>query len=190
MLKTKYKNLIFLKMVDNSTAINYNIDIKIGLAPLLQEDIPMKKIISVLLVALMLFSTVAVSASAIFCNCGKHVESKGKNCHCCVYCPNLEENLIFDCAKREDGSIEACCKDCVGFSTGVKKCKCICDCKYCADLKVFYDPDEDKAPLDGIVSEQEKDDFVSAFQAMLNRISNAFDAFFDVIFSMLGIKTK
>lgn len=155
----------------------------------------MKKSVSVLLVVLMIFGTIAISASAALCECGNHkFVGKDEYCNCCIACPNIDLNLVFDCAKNENAlgeiSVDTCCDACVGYSFGVKKCNCVCDCEYCADLNADYDPDEDKSEFGDIITEQDKSDFVSLFQTFLKKISDAFDSFFDTLFGFLGIKSK
>ena len=145
----------------------------------------MRKIISVILVALMLFSVVAISSSAVLCDCGNHKNvAKGEYCNCCINCPNLDKTLVFDCAEQLDGSIEPCCKNCVGYSTGVKKCSCICDCDFCRDINDGYDPNAGSGTFDELIGE---DNTTSVFQGFFRRISAIFDKVFDVFFAILGI---
>lgn len=153
----------------------------------------MRKIISVVLVALMLFSVMAFSASAVVgCNCGSdHVDSY--DCLCCVYCPNLSEARIVSCAKKnEAGEYTFCCVDCQGFIGANGKCGCKKACECCvlnedgvvgggSNTGVFGDTIED------VWGEKQQNNFVESFQAILKKISDAFDRFFNAIFEFLKI---
>lgn len=144
----------------------------------------MRKIISVLLVALMLFSVMAVSASAAVCSCGRHEESKGAACQCCVDCPELDVSLRFDCAKLEGDHYTTCCTACKGFSTGTV-CYCNCGCATCGENEsTGTDFDSIK---DQVWGEEQQNNFVDGFQAILKKISDAFDNFFDKIFEFLRL---
>ena len=146
----------------------------------------MRKIISVILVALMLFSVVAISASAALCECGNHkVVGRDEYCNCCINCPNLNTSLLFGCATQVNGKIVPCCSACVGFSTGVKKCNCVCDCDFCRDINDGYDPDADSGVFDDFIQE---DNTTSVFQGILRRLSDVFDRIFGILFGILGIK--
>lgn len=146
----------------------------------------MRKIISVFLVALMLFSVVAISSSAALCNCGNHkYVGVDEYCNCCLDCPNLNKALIFDCATQVNGTIIPCCKACVGYSTGVKKCNCVCDCDFCRDINDGYDPDAESGVFDDFIKEGNTS---SVFQGFLSRISAVFDKVFGIFFALLGIK--
>ena len=148
----------------------------------------MRKIISVFLVALMLFSVMAVSASAVVCSCGAHDDSKGANCYCCVDCPKLEAGLRLGCAKIVGDHYETCCDNCKGFTTGYA-CNCAayddCDCSYCKSPSGSVPSYDDVK--DQIWGEEQQDNFVDGFQAVLKKISDAFDKFFDAIFKFLRI---
>ena len=145
----------------------------------------MKKIISVLLVAMMLFSVVAISASAALCDCGNHVPAKGENCHCCLDCPDLKPELILNCA-RQNGVYTSCCPECSGIFDGINYCDCDCGCPVCERLNSSK-PSDDDALIDGIVTDADKQSFVEGFQAILKRISDLFDSFFDSIFEFLRL---
>ena len=146
----------------------------------------MRKIISVILVVLMLFSVVAISSSAALCECGKHKKvGEGEFCNCCINCPNLDRRLVFDCAEQVDGLIIPCCKNCVGYATGVRKCNCVCDCDFCRDINDGYDPNAGSGVYDDFIKE---DNTTSVFQGFLRRISEVFDKVFGIFFALLGIK--
>lgn len=139
----------------------------------------MKKIISVVLVVFMLFSVVAVSASAELCSCGKHNYNDKENCNCCLNCPDLNTDLLYGCVEKVDGSYVLCCEDCNGYNVGVQFCRCECGCKYC---EAINGEDDDNGPplnFDDFWGESEQNDFVSAFQAALRRVSDVFDGLFD-----------
>ena len=77
----------------------------------------MRKIISVILAVLMLFSVMAVSASAAMgvCKCDDHKEDT--TCHCCINCPeNPSFGYVTPCHKTKvNGKYELietfCCDD-------------------------------------------------------------------------------
>lgn len=170
----------------------------------------MKKSLSVLLALVMLFGCFSMVASAKYyegemvpvkgaigggyeyqyrvtsdCTCENAAHSNGEKCHCCVKCPNLDISYLTKCATENnengetgfDGSV--CCEDC----KGIWPCNCKCVC--CGEKD--QDLDDNKNNFDDFVTEQDKEQFVSGFQAILKKISDAFDAFFDAIFAFLRI---
>ena len=140
----------------------------------------MKKVISILLAALMLFSLTGVVAAAET-GC-QHTHKTEAPCTCCVYCPNLDLGYLTSCGKNDskdgkfDGSL--CCSKC----TGIFPCNCGCSC--CAENENITDND---STLDDIWGDQQQDDFVASFQAILKKISDWFDEIFDAIFAFLRI---
>ena len=159
----------------------------------------MRKIISLVLAVLMLFSVMAVSASAANeCRCDDHVESS--TCHCCIYCPeNPSMGYVTPCHKAyvdgkyvlRDG-VNApeyyCCEDCRGFINNKGQCGCTCSCcKLNSDGTIG----DSKTPIGGywedIWDEEAQEDFVTGFQAVLKKISDAFDKIFDAIFEFLRL---
>lgn len=146
----------------------------------------MRKIISVLLVALMLFSVMAVSASAVVCNCGRHNYDDPNNCYCCVDCPALDvTSLRLGCAVIVGDHYETCCDNCKGFTTGYA-CNCGCGCSYCKVTSSGTSSDLSDLK-DQIWGEEQQNNFVDGFQAVLKKISDAFDKFFDAIFEFLRL---
>ena len=168
----------------------------------------MKKSISVLLAIVMLFGCFAMTASAevthgewiavdydvdgapIYqyklyggCTCDDHVS--GAPCHCCVFCPNLDNSYLTTCAKENNKNNEVgfdgtvCCESC----TGLWGCNCKCACCGEKDQNL----DDNKNNIDDIWGEEEQEEFVNGFQAILKRISDAFDKFFDAIFAFLRL---
>lgn len=166
----------------------------------------MKRIIAVLLAAIMLCGCMSVSAFAtdvkvednLFggeyktviegqctCNAGQH-KDKGD---CCIYCPNLDHSLVKSCVTwvtnpdNPEGKklAAACCVDC----TGLVGCRCNCGCAACA--KDSVDVDEGDSTLGEFWGPTEQENFINGFQAILKKISDAFDAFFDAIFKFLRI---
>lgn len=137
----------------------------------------MKKIISVFLAALMLMSCLGVAGSAAdgVCDCGEGVHVDGQLCTCCVYCPNPDKTKWNTCY-RENGAF--CCSEC----DGIYPCGCTCEC--CTDNQ---DINSDNSKLDEIITEEDKEQFVDGFQAILKRISDFFDMLFDTIFEFLRI---
>jgi hypothetical protein len=159
----------------------------------------MKKFISVLLAALMLFSVMAVSASAISeCTCDDHVEKS--TCHCCIYCPeNPSFAYVTPCHKdyvdgkyvlRDGVSAPEyyCCKDCSGFIDNKGKCGCTCSC---CTLNTDGTIGDLSNPIGGVWNEiwdeEAQEEYVSGFQAVLKRISDVFDKIFDAIFEFLRL---
>ncbi len=164
----------------------------------------MKRIIAVLMAVLMLCGCMTVAAFAASengqvevdrdilgpeykyaipgqCTCmDQHKEPK---CDCCIYCPNLDRSLVRSCVEWiVDGeSAAVCCADC----TGLVGCNCGCGCGACAsDNKDVEDFDNNIGDYWGPEQQQS---FIDAFQAILKRISDAFDAFFQAIFEFLRI---
>ena len=155
----------------------------------------MRKIISVLLVVLMLFSAVAVSASAAngVCKCGDD-HREDNTCHCCIYCPeNPSYAFVTPCYKKYDNGgyvleEKTCCDDCSGFINNEGTCGCACECCTLNVDGTFGDKSE---PIGGywpdLWSEENQEEFVNGFQAILKRISDVFDAIFDAIFEFLRL---
>lgn len=142
----------------------------------------MKKIISVLLAALMLmscFGMVSFAGDAV-CNCGPGVHVEDAACHCCVYCPNIDSSYVMNCYIKY-GAV--CCDDC----DGIYPCNCgvTCGCEYCLDKD--QDVSAGDSTLGEFITEQDKENFVDGFQAILKKISDFFDMVFDAIFEFLRI---
>ncbi len=154
----------------------------------------MRKIISVILAVLMLFSAMAVSASAAsgVCNCDDH--KADSTCHCCIYCPeNPSFAYVTPCHKEyKNGKYVLkdtyCCGDCDGFIDNNGKCGCNCKC--CA-LDIDGTVGDLRDPIGGywndIWDEEAQQSFVDGFQAILKRISDVFDKIFDAIFEFLRL---
>jgi hypothetical protein len=142
----------------------------------------MRKIISVLLVTLMLFSVVALSASAGSCDCKNHTDTW--DCCCCVYCDTTDKTFITSCSKDANDNIIGegpCCKACTGIKKNGTGCGCDCDC--CGSTA--GDDGDTTGKLD--IPDKAKKNFVDTFQAILGKISAAFDNFFNAIFEFLRI---
>lgn len=153
----------------------------------------MKKIISVLLAVVMLFTMGTMAFAVVIeepeitgeCRCDEHDTSVIGGCHCCVLCPNIDKSYLTACAKDKstDGSYDGSL--CCAYCTGIFPCSCGCDC---------CDPNNQQKPGgvlgDGyeIWDEDAQDDFVSGFQKILKRISDVFDRFFDSIFEFLRLE--
>ena len=155
----------------------------------------MRKIISVILAVLMLFSVMAVSASAAAgeCKCDDHIESSA--CHCCIYCPeNPTYAYVTPCHKAFNGQTyeilegKFCCHECTGFINNKGECGCECDC---CTLNIDGTMGDLSTPVGGlwdeIWDEDAQQSFIDGFQAILKRISDAFDKFFDAIFEFLRL---
>ncbi len=143
----------------------------------------MKKIISVLLAALMLVSCFAVSSFAAVektgeCTCEDHNDVA---CHCCLYCPKLSTSYVTSCAKDSLGSDVkyVCCHDC----TGIVGCPCGCPC---CDVD-NEDIDSDDSTLDELVPDETKESFVDGFQSILKVISDFFDDLWEAIRTFLRL---
>ena len=153
----------------------------------------MRKIISVLLTALMLFSVMAVSVSAASeCTCDDHVAKS--TCHCCIYCPeNPSFAYVTPCHKDyANGSYylldSTCCTACDGFINNKGQCGCSCSC---CTLNTDGTMGDLSNPIGGIWEEiwdeEAQEEYVSGFQAVLKRISDVFDKIFDAIFEFLRL---
>ncbi len=169
----------------------------------------MKKSLSILVAIVMLFSCFAMTASAAItgremvavdedingyiyqyklygdCTCTDAAHFDGEACHCCVFCPNLDDSYLTKCATENnepgetgfDGTV--CCEEC----EGIWPCNCKCAC--CSDKN--QDLEDNKNNIDDYWGEEQQEDFVNGFQAILKRISDAFDKFFDAIFEFLRL---
>lgn len=146
----------------------------------------MKKLTAIILAVLMLFSAMSVMASAIEIqevevtgNCTHHkLNDAVYGCTCCIFCPGFDVSLLTACAKNQtnntkyDGSL--CCYEC----TGIYPCDCGCEC--CGQIE------EDEGYLP-IIDENDRENFVSAFQAFLKKVSDWFDMVFNAIFEFLRL---
>jgi hypothetical protein len=144
----------------------------------------MRKIISVLLVTLMLFSVVAVSASAADgCGCTNHIEDR--DCRCCINCTKLDKSMVMSCAKDANGNLtgKRCCAACAGYLQKNAGCGCSCSC--CGDAN--SDTNDGGFDLGDVVTDKDKQNFVDIFQSILGKISAAFDNFFNAIFEFLKL---
>ena len=155
----------------------------------------MKKVISVLLALVMLFTMGTMAFAAVIedttvpeeakCTCGDaHKVAPLNSCHCCVLCPNIDRSYLTSCAKdtSEDGLYDGSL--CCAYCTGIFPCSCGCSC---------CDPNN-KDTSGGILGDgyeiwddEAQDDFVSGFQKILKRISDVFDKFFDSLFEFLRL---
>lgn len=147
----------------------------------------MKKIISLLLAAIMLMSCFAVSAFAVViegeCTCSEDgTHNPVGSCHCCIFCPNLNPTFVTACARGSlnSGVKEVCCYEC----TGIVGCTCGCECCKTTD----EDMDDDNSTLDEMWTDADKQSFVDGFQSILKIISDFFDNLFDTIFEFLGLE--
>lgn len=157
----------------------------------------MKKIISVLLAVLMIFSSMAMLASATeitddestavdrfgVCTCADHKDDI--ECCCCIHCETTNDNFRTSCAIPQydaNGNkyYKVCCKDCVG----VYPCDCGCVC--CSDRNEDIGNKNDSNVGD-YITDADKENFVDGFQAILKRISDFFDMLFNTIFEFLRI---
>lgn len=152
----------------------------------------MKKIISVLLAVVMLFTMSTMAFAVVIegeenvakCTCDDHKWSPAGSCHCCVLCLNIDKSYLTSCAKKDsvdgtyDGSL--CCARC----TGIFPCSCGCDCCDSGNI----DSGNNGGMLPDVWGEEEQDEFVNGFQKIMQRISKAFNDFFDKIFEFLRLE--
>ena len=169
----------------------------------------MKRVIAILLSVVLAFGCMALTASAlefaeegvnvgdvdaagfpvaqykVLGTCNHHFEEEHTgSCTCCVLCPNVDVSRLSDCARglKEDGSTGfdgyLCCKNC----TGMWGCNCGCPC-----CGMDHDIGDTDNTFDKLWGDQEKENFVNGFQAILKVISDAFDKFFDAIFEFLRL---
>ena len=149
----------------------------------------MKKFIAVLLVVLMLSSSFAMMSFAATytyevtgsCTCeGNHTPDTSKKCTCCLFCDNLNIALVTNCAKQSiDSDVKyLCCSECTGFYG------CDCGCGCCVN---DADIDGDNSNMGDYITEQDKENFVDGFQAILKVVSDFFDDLWETIKNFLGI---
>lgn len=131
----------------------------------------MKKILSILMSILIIVLSFTVMASAAGHPCKDHIVDPEIGCHCCIDCPNLDEDYVTSCIK--DG--KRCCVDC----RGVIPCDCGCPC--CAT-----DADNGETSGNGqILTPDQQEQVIDGFQGVLARIREFFDKLFDMIFEFL-----
>ncbi len=154
----------------------------------------MKKVISVLLAVVMLFTMSTMAFAVVIeepeitakCTCANHESATLNSCHCCVLCPNIDKSYLTSCAKDKsenglyDGSL--CCANC----TGIFPCKCGCDC--CDPNNANTGNKPVIGPGEEIWTEEAQDDFISGFQKIIQRIAAVFDEFFNRIFEFLRLE--
>ncbi len=145
----------------------------------------MKKIVSVLLAALMLMSCFGVIsfAEGKVCTCPEGVHVDGQACRCCVYCPNVDDSYVLGCYDKENDGF--CCSDCNGMYDAIKGCGCTCGCEYCK--LGDQTGNENDSNLDDVWGPEEQEEFVDGFQAFIKKISDFFDELFDRIFEFLKL---
>lgn len=146
----------------------------------------MKKFISLILAVIMVFSMgiAAFAAGVEYEGSCTHVHKTNEPCHCCLFCPNLDKTYLTSCAKdsSEDGiSYDGtlCCYEC----TGIYPCDCGCSC---CEVK-SEDITDDDNKFDEIWTPDRQEAFVDGFQAILKKISDFFDKFFDSLFELLKL---
>ena len=146
----------------------------------------MKKIISIMLAALMLmscFSVASFARGAKECTCPEGVHVKNQPCTCCVYCDNFDDTYLLECCNPETGAF--CCPDCDGVVDAKNGCGCNCGCEYCKLKNQTGDQYDSK--FDDVITEQDKQNFVDGFQGIIKKLSDFFDMIFDAIFEFLKI---
>ena len=148
----------------------------------------MKKVISVILAVMMIFSAMTVMVSAVeveeapitgTCTCATHVTSPANSCTCCVLCPNLDKSVLTACAKNTsaDGTFDG--SVCYYKCTGIWPCVCGCEC--CLE----HDQDINDTNGTPIIPEDTQEDIVNGFQKILQRFVEWFNELFDAIFEFL-----
>lgn len=143
----------------------------------------MKKTLSIILSILMIAAVFAMPASAEGvslaekeCVCEDHV-AEGL-CHCCLFCENLDTKYVTSCVKIEDGVYVVCCTEC----DGIFPCDCFCTC--CPKDAENNNQNSGNTP---IIPEDKQDDFIAAFQEILQKMVAFFDEFFNYIFEFLKL---
>lgn len=148
----------------------------------------MKKALSVFLAVVMMLSVFGACFGAFAdyerpvaqCTCKNH--NPNGPCHCCVYCPNLDKTYQTSCVKDvvdEEGNVVAksfCCSKC----TGIFPCSCGCEC-----CNNFEDKDDNNDKP--IFNEDQQEQIVNGFQAVLKKVADVFDMLFKAIFDFLRI---
>ena len=147
----------------------------------------MKKIIAVLLAALMLVSSFAMMSYAATydypvtgkCTCADKGTHTSVNCTCCLFCPNINKSLVTTCALQSIGNdtLYLCCVNCTGFYD----CQCGCPCCENKDIN------SGDSNMGDYITDQDKQNFVDGFQAILAKISGFFDDLWETIKSFLRI---
>ena len=145
----------------------------------------MKKVISIILAAVMLMSCFAFASFAGgSCTCGEGVHTDGEKCRCCRYCPNIDTSALLACYNREEDKL--CCEKCSGvFDAKKGGCDCNCGCVHCKTKN--QTGNELDSYLDKVFGDQEKKNFVDSFQDVIKMLSDIFDELFDKIFAFLKI---
>ncbi len=128
--------------------------------------------------------------------CFNHVEEKDA-CGCCVVCPYLNPEYLKTltrCVQDEYGKLDAekfgTCIDENGNRVQCDECTGIwpCTCGHpCCSVNENIE-DDNGHNNDPILSEDQQENFTSAFQNFLKSVKEFFDNFFDVIFRLLGIR--
>ena len=143
----------------------------------------MKKALSILMSILIIALSFTFIASAVDAcpECGSK-EHKAEKCGCCLYCPNLDTALVVPCIrdgagikKDHNGEIAFCCRECDGWYP----CDCSCDC--C----VKGASDFENSNNNQILNENQQQQVISGFQAVMARLREFFDKLFDTIFEFL-----
>lgn len=128
--------------------------------------------------------------------CINHVEEL-ESCGCCVVCPTLNPaylGSITRCVQDKYGHLDkdkfGTCVDEKGNTVKCDDCTGLwpCDCGHaCCNP---YDDVEDLPGHnnDPVLSPGQQDDITSYFQYFLRSIKEFFEAFFDVVFELLGIR--
>lgn len=143
----------------------------------------MKKVISVLLAAIMLISCFGMISFARSekCTCPDGDHNEAGPCTCCRFCDKLDVSKRMACYHPDTD--ERCCDSC----DGVYPCTCgvACGCNYCKEGN--QDIADGGSNLGDYITEQDKQSFVDTFQSILKTISDFFDDLFDTIFEFLKI---
>ncbi len=140
----------------------------------------MKKVISIILSLIMIASVFAlpvgaVTVSATECTCEDHTADEP--CHCCLYCDNFDNKYRTTCAKlEEDGTYSVCCADCSGIFP------CECDCPCCGKNAEGTPENNGNAP---VLTPDQQEEVISSFQAVMKKIVEFFNEFFNYIFEFL-----
>lgn len=158
----------------------------------------MKKVLSVFLALIMVFSCIgiiSVSAADATKKCTCLDCKKEDGCHCCIYCEYLDANYVLKCVNvDEDGNYVFCCDEC----TGIFPCKCGSKFHEYIDeetqekvthpLCCMNNYEEiDMGEGTPIFTPDQQDQIVTGFRNVLKTISDIFNRLFDAVYEWLRI---
>lgn len=168
----------------------------------------MKKVISVFLALIMIFSCVGVvlvsAENNDDCTCGCFNCTNKEGCHCCIYCEKLDKNYVLSCVTYDENKVpHFCCDEC----DGLFPCSCGATAAYefekNEDGSYKLDDNYNKIPKhpmccinnyesieDGsaILTPDQQESFITGFRSILKTIAAVFDELFNRLFEFLRVK--